>query len=179
MTKFARLAAVLVGIVLVLGLVSCGGDDNGDENSATEATSAESESSGEAGEEGEGAEEGGAEVPASEADTTVDAKLGEYYIKPDAKAVDAGNIQFKVTNEGKIEHEFVVIKTDTAPGDLPVDDSGDVDEEAAGEVPGEIPSVQPGQTEEVTLSLEPGKYVLICNLPGHYAAGQYVGFTVR
>lgn len=178
MTRYARLVAILAGLVLVLGLASCG-DDNGDDTSTTEATSAESAEGDEAGEEAESAEEGGAEVPASEADTTVDAKLGEYYIKPDTLKVDAGNIQFKVTNEGKIEHEFVVIKTDTAPGDLPTDDAGDVEEDAAGEVPGEIPSVEPGQTEEVTLKLDPGKYVLICNLPGHYAAGQYVGFTVR
>jgi uncharacterized cupredoxin-like copper-binding protein len=173
MRNLIRVGAVLASLIFALALASCGGDDSGDEQTGTEAASSEG---GEPAE--EGAEEGGAEVAAGAADSTVSAKLGEYYIKPAESAVDAGNIQFKVNNEGKIEHEFVVIKTDTPPGDLPLVD-GDVDEEAAGEVPGEIGSVEPGATEEVTLSLDPGKYALICNLPGHYQAGQYTGFTVR
>lgn len=175
MGKLARLTAVLAGLVLVLALASCGdSDDSTSDESATEATTSESA----AAEEEESAEEGGGEVAASEADTTVKATLGEYYIKPAAPSTEAGNVKFEVTNDGKLEHEFVVIKTDTAPGDLPLSD-GNVDEEAAGEVPGEIPSVMPGATEEVTLKLDPGKYVLICNLPGHYAAGQYSGFSVE
>ena len=43
---------------------------------------------------------------------------------------------------------------------------------------------QPGMvinfaTETVTLPLKAGHYALICNLPGHYAAGQHADFTVR
>lgn len=162
MNRFTRFALTLASLTLVLALASCGGDDGGGE-------SAEPEAAEEA--------EGGAEVPASEADTTVGATLGEYFIKLDTDAVDAGNVEFKVTNDGKLEHEFVVIATDTPAGDLPLAD-GDVDEEGAGEVPGEIGSVQPGATEEITLSLKASKYALICNLPGHYKAGQYTEFAV-
>ena len=176
MGKLARLTAVLAGLVLVLALASCGSSDD-DSTSAESTTEATSTDTGAVAEE-ESAAEGGSEVAASEADTTVTVSLGEYFVKPDVSSTKAGNVKFEVTNDGKMEHEFVVIKTDTAPGDLPLAD-GNVDEEAAGEVPGEIPSVMPGATEELTLSLDAGKYVLICNLPGHYAAGQYVGFTVK
>lgn len=162
MNRFTRFALILASLTLAFALASCGGDDGGAESTEPEAT--------EAG-------EGGAEVAAGEADTTVSATLGEYFIKPDPDAVDAGNINFKVTNDGKLEHEFVVIATDTPADDLPLEGT-DVDETAAGEVPGEIGSVQPGATEEVTLSLEASKYALICNLPGHYKAGQYTEFTV-
>ena len=27
--------------------------------------------------------------------------------------------------------------------------------------------------------LKPGKYVLLCNLPGHYKSGQYTGISVE
>lgn len=162
MNRLTRFALIFASLTLAFALASCGGDDGGEESTEPEAAEEA---------------EGGAEVAAGEADTTVDATLGEYFIKLDTDAVDAGNIEFKVTNDGKLEHEFVVIQTDTPAGDLPVVD-GDVDEEAAGEVPGEIPSVQPGATETVTLPLKASKYALICNLPGHYKAGQYTEFTV-
>ncbi len=162
-----RLAAAILCLAAAFALASCGGSDesNGDQQSA-ESETAESA-------------EGGSAAPAGAADSKVSAKLGEYFIKPDASSVDAGNIEFDVTNDGSIEHEFVVIKTDTPAADLPLADDGNVDEEAAGEVPGEIGSVQPGATETVTLSLDAAKYVLICNLPGHYKAGQYAKFSVR
>ena len=31
----------------------------------------------------------------------------------------------------------------------------------------------------MTLTLAPGRYELICNLPGHYAAGMFTELTVR
>ena len=44
---------------------------------------------------------------------------------------------------------------------------------------GEIGDLQPGQAKTLTLPLESGHYALICNLPGHYKAGQHADFTVR
>ena len=43
---------------------------------------------------------------------------------------------------------------------------------------GEIGDLQPGQAETLSLPLEPGHYALICNLPGHYKAGQHADFTL-
>ena len=44
---------------------------------------------------------------------------------------------------------------------------------------GELSNVAPGKVRSLTLSLKPGKYVLICNLLGHYKAGQYAALRVR
>jgi len=44
---------------------------------------------------------------------------------------------------------------------------------------GKTPVFGPGKTRRLALGLKPGKYVLICNVPGHYQAGMRVGFTVR
>ncbi len=38
--------------------------------------------------------------------------------------------------------------------------------------------IAPGASSGVTLTLAPGRYELVCNLPGHYAAGMYAQVTV-
>ena len=47
----------------------------------------------------------------------------------------------------------------------------------AGET-GEIPDVEADKTKSEEFELTPGKYVMFCNLPGHYAAGMYGTLTV-
>ena len=87
----------------------------------------------------------------------------------------AGSITFVVHNKGKLSHEFIVVKTNLAPGKLPV--KGAVAKLTG--VKGKIKQFKPGTTKRLTLNLKAGKYVLLCNLPGHYKAGQYAGFKVR
>lgn len=118
------------------------------------------------------------QAPAGAAKTTVDVSVGEFFIRPRPSSSAPGPVEFNVTNGGKVAHEFVVIKTDLSPVKLPTRPDGGADEEKAGVVPGELEDLSPGSTKRLRLSLEPGKYVFICNLPGHYAAGQRAGFTV-
>jgi uncharacterized cupredoxin-like copper-binding protein len=113
----------------------------------------------------------------SAAPTTVNASLGEYYIKLDKTTIPSGEVRFNVSNVGKIKHEFVVLKTNIAPDKLPLKD-GDANEEVA-ESPGEVPGIASGKKENLDVILKPGKYVLLCNLPGHYKAGQYTGITAK
>jgi uncharacterized cupredoxin-like copper-binding protein len=35
-----------------------------------------------------------------------------------------------------------------------------------------------GQSGSVSANLTPGRYELICHVPGHYTAGQHIPFTV-
>ncbi len=117
---------------------------------------------------------------AAAAGTTVDVELGEdggkLFVRPSVDEVDAGTVTFAVSNTGAMPHELVVLKTDVDPGKLPTTGSGTADEDGR---LGEVAQLTPGSdTMYLTLDLEPGKYVLLCNVPGHYALGQYVGFTV-
>ena len=41
------------------------------------------------------------------------------------------------------------------------------------------PICEPGKTGRLTVTLPAGKYVLLCNLPGHFAGGMYADFTVE
>lgn len=39
--------------------------------------------------------------------------------------------------------------------------------------------IEPGASSWTTVTLAPGRYELVCNLPGHYAAAMYTRLTVR
>ena len=112
---------------------------------------------------------------------TLEIKMGEFYFKPKEATAKAGPTKIEAPNEGKVEHELVLFKTDMNPAKLPTEASGEVDEEKLDKVAeeaGEIPDVEAGDTKSGDFKLTPGKYVMFCNLPGHYAAGMYGTLTV-
>ena len=108
--------------------------------------------------------------------TRVTVKLKEFAILASAKAASSGKVTFRVTNIGRINHEMVVMKSSLPPSKLPVNANHRVVEKG---VVGEAGDVHPGQTKTVTLTLPAGRYVLLCNIAGHYKAGQYSGFVTR
>jgi uncharacterized cupredoxin-like copper-binding protein len=123
---------------------------------------------------------------ASAAAGTVDVKLQEWAVVPAATSVAAGEVTFHVTNTGPADiHEFVVLKTDLDPGALPTDATGKVSEGGTGmEVIGEIEDIAVGQSQDLTVPLTAGKYVLLCNIydetekEAHYTMGMRIAFEV-
>lgn len=111
--------------------------------------------------------------------TSVDVTLDEWSVSASPSSVDAGEVELTADNEGDQPHELVVIETDLAPDELP-EDGPEVDEDAEGlEVVDEIEEFDPGETESMTVDLEAGDYVLVCNLPAHYSQGMYMSFEVQ
>lgn len=110
----------------------------------------------------------------------VDVTLGIFTIDMPS-TIKAGQVTFHVSNTDSTDtHEFVIFKTNLAPGKLPLDSSNNVDETAQGLTKiDEIPDMAPGDVKDLTVTLDSGNYVAICNLPGHYQAGMYAGFTVQ
>jgi uncharacterized cupredoxin-like copper-binding protein len=106
--------------------------------------------------------------------TTVRVTEKEWSVKPVPASAKPGKVTFVLKNAGKLDHELVVVKTKLAPAKLPV--KGTKASEA-GRV-GKIPPVKPGATKRITLALKAGKYVLFCNIAGHYKSGQRGGFQV-
>lgn len=94
--------------------------------------------------------------------------------------VKAGKVQFQVKNVSTNEdHELLLVKTDLAPADFPMDASGvRVDEEKLKGLK-ELGDVHPGKSRNTTLNLKAGKYVLFCNEEGHFKAGMFTAFTVE
>lgn len=105
--------------------------------------------------------------------------LVEHKIVPSNTKATAGTVTFEIRNDGKETHEFLVVKSDLDPKALPLDEEGAVDEKGEGlEFIDERENIEPGGTAQLTVDLQPGKYVLLCNLEDHYSMGMVVGFTV-
>ena len=99
----------------------------------------------------------------------------EWGFIPVPKTAKAGKITFVAKNIGHLSHEFVVLKTRTPATKLKLKGAKAVETGLVAR----IPAFKPGQTKTLTLTLKPGHYVLICNLPAHYQSGQRVDFTVK
>jgi len=89
--------------------------------------------------------------------------------------VKAGDVTFVLQNVGTIEHELVVLKTDTPFDQLAIDGEDRVDE---ADSVGEVAETAAGVTDSVVLNLTPGNYVLVCNIGGHYRLGMRIALTV-
>ena len=117
---------------------------------------------------------------------TVNVTLQEFAVGTVPTSIDAGEVTFEATNEGPDDvHEFVVFQTDLGPTELPTDENGAVVEDGEGlTLIGEIEDVEVGDTKSVTLDLEAGNYVFICNIwdedeqEAHYQEGMRTTFTV-
>ena len=109
-------------------------------------------------------------------------ELVEFTIRPNVTRARPGTVIFKVQNAGELAHQFVVIRSDLPTAELPRKplDAG-VDETKI-EVVGKIDSIAPGSNAEVSVPVDAGKYVLICNLfaggKSHYLSGMYTAFEV-
>lgn len=102
----------------------------------------------------------------------------EWAIELSATSAQAGEVKFTIENDGTIGHEFLVVKTDIAPGEIPLDGDHFAEPSDGLEVIDEIGEFKVETTETLTLNLEPGNYQVVCNLPGHYKNGMHLGFTV-
>lgn len=108
--------------------------------------------------------------------------LQQWSITLTSATVPAGAIMFSVTNAGTIPHEFVVLSTDTAAADFPIDsfegEANRINEDTAGTNVGETGDMDPTTTKSITIDLQPGHYAFVCNLPSHYGLGMRIDFTV-
>ena len=103
----------------------------------------------------------------------------DFHIGLSSSTVHAGAVRLRIHNGGADAHELIV-----APGragSLPLRlDGFTVNEEAiASSEPGSITPQLPGGTESLVVNLRPGRYVLFCNMEGHFMAGMHTTLVVR
>ena len=118
---------------------------------------------------------GAAKGFAGSATTTVKVTLKEFSLRPSTKLVSPGKVTFVVRNAGKVDHELVVLRTNRPAKELDLASTGDVYEVGRA---GRTSQIDAGKTQKLTVTLKVGHYALICNLPGHYKAGQFADFSV-
>jgi uncharacterized cupredoxin-like copper-binding protein len=112
---------------------------------------------------------------------------GMMRVVADRQTVSTGTVSFRVANVGRIVHELVVLPLEpgatagdrTVGSDNKVDESGSLGEASRSCGSGAGDGIDPGAIGWVTLNLPAGNYELVCNLPGHYAAGMYTTLQVR
>jgi plastocyanin len=102
---------------------------------------------------------GGADLPAVEgpASPRLEVQATEMAYEPDAVAVEAGDVEIVLHNEGSTLH------------DLRIDD-----EDAA-----LLVEATPGDTATGTTELDPGSYQFYCSIEGHREAGMEGVLEVR
>ena len=112
--------------------------------------------------------------------SAVNGVLDEWSVRADAATVHAGPVTFTFRNTGTVIHEMLLTRTDIAPGRISVDPATNKfnEDDPASKVVDEISELDPGKTGSLTIDLAPGTYQLVCNVPGHYADGMYLSFTV-
>ena len=111
---------------------------------------------------------------------------GTMRVLTDRSSVPAGPVSLRVANTGSLVHELVVLPLPAGQSvgnrsvstDGRVDETGSVAEASQSCGAGAGDGINPGSLSWVTVNLSPGSYELICNLPGHYAAGMYSKLTV-
>ena len=186
MRPIRLLLLVLLGVAVVPFIAAACGDDDGDVTATERAAR-------------------GTPTATADKGKVVKVELGEsgstFFVRPAQTTVEAGKVTFAVTNVGTLYHEFIVYSNvdDVAAGDLPINEEEDeadlVEERIVGEAPYATPPIVPadkkpgdadhrirggGWGAELTVDLEAGPYILLCNLAGHYTkAKQYIDFTAE
>jgi hypothetical protein len=95
------------------------------------------------------------------------------------RRLPAGNVVLQVQNRGPDAHELIVFRSPDGrlplrPDGLTVDEEGLQRSELGALEPGE-----PGSVRELKLHLRAGRYVLLCNMEGHYLGGMRAVLVVR
>jgi uncharacterized cupredoxin-like copper-binding protein len=109
--------------------------------------------------------------------TAVTVELSDFKIKPSVASTKAGKVEFQIRNTAAMLHELKVIRTDLDEDKLPID-AAKAQAKEDGKVGG-IENIPAGAIRTLSLDLAAGKYVLICNVAGHYQLGMHVAFKVE
>lgn len=162
-----RSLVFLVGLLFIvgsLGVIACGGGGNGDDN-------------------------GGSSGSSNTVAISMDDQGGTYTMDTSPSSIAAGSVTFDISNVGLIAHEFKVVKLNDAGmaanlSDLPteaglISESGNM-VDGVGTILGSLleADLPADSSDELTLNLDAGEYMLLCNVATHYQLGMWSEFTV-
>ena len=91
--------------------------------------------------------------------------------------IATGRVVFEIENESAdLVHEVEVFAGGTEGAVLSVSNS--VADTAGLDLVDEVEDIVPGSSTSLTVDLEPGTYLVMCNLPDHYGNGMWAYLTV-
>ena len=110
----------------------------------------------------------------------VNVTISDGSMQVDQSSVPAGPVTFQVFVKSDQAHEINVLKTQLDPKSLPEGtEPGVIDEDAVGDKAGEIEDVPPDMPQADTFDMTSGRFVVFCNLAGHYAKGEVATLVVK
>jgi hypothetical protein len=119
--------------------------------------------------------------PATPAGRTAALRVTEQDFRISAPAVvPTGDVVVTVRNDGPDDHALGIVKA-PGVGNLPMRKDGvTVDFDAiAKRTVGGVPPSPAGTVTKLRLHLDPGRYILLCNMSGHYLGGMDAELVVR
>jgi uncharacterized cupredoxin-like copper-binding protein len=116
-------------------------------------------------------------APVSSGGEAVQIDLIDFGISAEPAVVAAGSIDLAIANDGQIVHEVEIFGGAFPDQELEISNS--VADTTGLDLIDEVEDVLPSTTARLTVELEPGTYLVICNLPGHYAKGMSTSITVE
>ena len=99
-------------------------------------------------------------------DVNVIVDMKEYAITLSVTTIKPGTIKFGIRNNGTMVHDFDLYKTDLPIDQLPVD-TGSAKVKMDGLVKQMI-NIAPNRSKTLSADLAAGRYVIVCNVAGHY-----------
>ena len=90
----------------------------------------------------------------------------------------SGDLLLAVQNRGPDAHELIVVREPGSRLPLRRDGSTVSEEKLESVTVGVLEPGQPGSSRKLRLHLAPGRYVLFCNMSGHYLGGMHTRLAV-
>jgi uncharacterized cupredoxin-like copper-binding protein len=116
------------------------------------------------------ASSGAAPSPSSLAPTV---SLAEWTVVAPG-TMHSGKADLMIVNNGAQAHELLIFRSNRDPAAYPTDAAGDIKEEGAGvSLVSDGDNIDPGGSQTRSVDLKPGKYLFVCNIPGHFKQGMY------
>ena len=105
--------------------------------------------------------------------------MGMMSIRVDRQVIKARKVELEITNWSRsLVHEMLIVPVDSPDAPLPYDYSAGQVVEDQVHVLADSSELKPNESKTVEVDLSPGSYLLLCNVPGHYASGMVVPLTV-
>lgn len=115
-------------------------------------------------------------APVSSGGEKVQVDLVDFDISIAPDVASAGTLDLVIANDGALVHEIEIFAGASVGQSLTVSNS--VADTTGLDLIDEVENVLPSSTAQLVVDLDPGTYLVICNLPGHYEQGMSTYLTV-
>jgi uncharacterized cupredoxin-like copper-binding protein len=109
----------------------------------------------------------------------IDVTERDFRISVSPRVVQPGSVVFRATNRGPDAHELIIARVRDAKLPLRSDGLTVSEEKLEKATVGVLEPGDPNTVREIRAKLRPGRYVLFCNMSGHFMGGMRADLVVR